>query len=686
MSKQRNALVLLFGSVLVCLGISGCTRTASYRWNLIEHKKIASLPLKCDGNSKDPCRAASIEKTKKYTLFFVELDEQGRFYDRRQIEALLNLLKDKRKSKEKAKEEVTAKCNGPDSSFGDMSIVTFVHGWRHNAEYDDTNVALAREILEFTANGEQLLPHPNPSGCPRETVGVYLGWRGLSTTAGLHTKVSNNFLSTLLAPWELISVWDRKNTSQNMAVGSARELFSVLRAFQEDQNNDLTVKGQCDSLPHPRTSEDKNSKNIFDIYHCKPVRLLIVGHSFGGLIAYNAVAGQLLDSVTRGAFVKPEPQACQDEYAPPTASTLPPTAMVRSYADLIVLINPAIEGVRYEPLHQAVNYRAKIPSGEVGAFCPNQRPVMVAITSKYDWATGVTFWASRFLNTLFESTHPNNPNFTPEERNYVSEEEYRTSINTLGHVERFHTHRLNGASQLIEGVNEETDSYAKGLREYCNSHAQPATEIEKSLKRCRCGGEWHELPNEKAKDKKEEALIEKSNDHAQACRAFIGEKNMADMLAGKNPPWLMPIEESNGIEFRKDGRRQTFCGGATLTHLPVYKRSEDLKKQLEVHNSPSSPVWDGYKQLEVHNSPSSPVWNVYAMDKKIIDGHSDIHKGVFKQFLQQLYHILTVKNFNRENFEKFGENAVVNFNNSPDGIPCTEDALRIPPKQSSRSP
>ena len=655
MSKQRNALVLLFGFILVCLGISGCTRTGPYRSNLIEYEKIASLPLKCDGNSKAPCRVASIEKTEKYTLFFVELDEQGRFYDRRQIEALMDFLKNKQKLK--AYTNVAAKCDDHESSFGDMSIVTFVHGWRHNAEYDDTNVRLAREILEFTANGEKLPPNPNPSRCARETVGVYLGWRGLSTTAGLNTKKSS-ILSTLLAPCELISVWDRKNTSQNMAVGSARELFSVLRAFQEDQNNDLTTKAKCNSPAHAQTSEGKNWENIFKIYHCKPVRLLIVGHSFGGLIAYNAVAGQLLDSVTRGALVEPKFDTCQDESAPPATSTpLPPTAMVRSYADLIILINPAVEGARYEALHQAVNYRAKIDPGGLGAFCPNQRPVLVTITSKYDWATGKTFPVVRFLSTLFESTNPKNPNFSPAERNYVSKEEYSTSTNTLGHVERFHTHRLNGAKQLIKplNANEETDSYAKGLREYC-SDAQSTTEIEKSLKRCRCDDKWNEPLKEVDSNKK-------LNEFAQICRAFVGEKNIAEMLASNILPWLMPIEKSlpNKFGSRARGWRQTFCGGATLTHLPVYKPSEGLKDQLRVENS-----------------VSSPVWNIYALDDTIIDGHSDIHKEVFKQFLQQLYHILTVKNFSRDNFEKFGEYAEENFIKGLNKNPCSEETLRVP--------
>lgn len=667
MNKQWNSVLLLFGSVLVCLGISGCTRTGPYRWNLVKYEEISSIPLKCDVASDVRCRAASIEKTQDYTLFFVELDEQGRFYDRRQIEALLEFLKSKRKPIEKTENDITVNCEGPNSSFGDMSIVTFVHGWRHNAEYDDTNVALAREILEFTANGEKLPPNPNPSGCARETVGIYLGWRGLSTTAGLNTKKSGGLLTTLLAPWELISVWDRKNTSQNMAVGSARELFSVLRAFQEDQNNDPTVQRKCDDSEIAQTREGKTSESTFNIYHCKPVRLLIVGHSFGGLIAYNAVAGQLLDSVTRGALVEPSPEACQDEYArPPTDSSLPPTAMVRSYADLIVLINPAVEGARFEPLHQAINYRAKIPSGKLGAFCPNQRPVMVAITSKHDWATGITFRGVRYFGTLLESTRPYNPNFTEAERNYVAREESTTSINTLGHVKRFHTHRLNGARQLIAHGNVETDPYATGLREYCNSDVQPATEIEKSLKRCRCDDKWNELAKETGQNEKDPDSIKMLNHHAEVCRAFVGEKNMADMLAGNSTHWLMPIEVTTDKQFgsRKKGWRQTFCGGATLTHLPVYEPSEGLEKQLRVENS-----------------VSSPVWNVYAMDESIIKGHSDIHKDSFKQFLQQLYHILTVRNFSRENFEKFGKYAVYNFNRSS----CTEEGLRIPLKQFSRT-
>ena len=162
------------------------------------------------------CGTHSIEVTEDYTMFFVELDEQGRFYDPKQFQAIVNFLSDNKET--------------------DMSIVTFVHGWRHNAEYRDRNVQLARDTLIFTALGEAPKPHPNPSGEPRKVVGIYVGWRGLSNSAGANVRDDWSVADA----WEVISVWDRKNTAQNVAVGSARELFSMLRAHQERANASVT--------------------------------------------------------------------------------------------------------------------------------------------------------------------------------------------------------------------------------------------------------------------------------------------------------------------------------------------------------------------------------------------------------------------------------------------------------------
>jgi hypothetical protein len=375
------------------------------------------------------CRTTSIERTANYTLFFLELDEQGRFYDRRQFESLvrhLNSLRDKPPN-------TGANCPADPSASGDASVVTYVHGWRHNAKYGDWNVERVRRQLDAAAELERDKDRSKYPDCERQVIGVYLGWRGLSAVSGeLHNKESSGSVAEkVLSLWELSTVADRKNTAHNMAVGSARELFGLLRAFQEHQNTPERRAERC----RTKTSE------AADPAFCKSVRLAIVGHSFGGLIVYNAVAGQIIDSVVRGTFAK---KSDSEFRCDATKTNQVGSALVSSYADLILLINPAIEGARYEALHGAVNARALLEKDDPASFCPNQRPVLVSVTATGDIATRAFFPLVRIFNTIFESAKPKNPNFEVDERaqNFVAQEETKASANTFGHIPRYTTHTM----------------------------------------------------------------------------------------------------------------------------------------------------------------------------------------------------------------------------------------------------
>lgn len=418
---------------LAALLLAGCTSVGMYRDDIVKGTDIAQMKPNVEGckaeqlrDDPERCNHTSVEKTESYTLFFIELDEQGRFYDRRQLESLVDYLNSLKKPV----------FDGICTKLGDASIVTFVHGWRHNAQYDDANVDLARSLLSMAAYEETTKPHINPSCAPREIIGVYIGWRGLSNTAGLNTDNKIRVPDITLGLWEVITVIDRKNIAQNMAVGSAREVFGVLRAYQRLQNSQNKLID---------ASEGCKERNL---RRCSPVRLLIVGHSYGGLIVYNAVAGQLIDSVSHGLLVDQTTPRAEDESKPCEEKRVPmdDSALVSSYADLIVLINPAVEGARYEALHEAVSARARKVAGQDGAFCPNQRPVLVSINAANDWANRYFFSVTRVFNTMFESDSPYNPNFTEKTRQYLGKEESSSSLNALGHVRRYQTHQLTGST------------------------------------------------------------------------------------------------------------------------------------------------------------------------------------------------------------------------------------------------
>src|SRR5215469_603836 len=97
---------------------------------------------------------------------------------------------------------------------------------------------------------------------------------------------------------------------------------------------------------------------------------------------------------------------------------------IAGYGDLVVLVNPAIEAMRYQSLSELLDRR------RTASFAPNQNPVFVEVTSTADWATGIAFPFGRLLNTTFES--------------FTSEGEHHEAMTALGHIPGFWTHDLKG--------------------------------------------------------------------------------------------------------------------------------------------------------------------------------------------------------------------------------------------------
>jgi pimeloyl-ACP methyl ester carboxylesterase len=104
-------------------------------------------------------------------------------------------------------------------------------------------------------------------------------------------------------------------------------------------------------------------------------RLVLVGHSFGGALMFTATAHALtasLEDLNAGG--------------------------VKRFADLVVIINAAIEAQRFESLLRR--------SRELEVSLRGQSPVIVAITSAGDIATKWAFPLGRRFGTLFASYRP----------------------------------------------------------------------------------------------------------------------------------------------------------------------------------------------------------------------------------------------------------------------------------------
>lgn len=289
-----------------------------------------------------------------YLLGFVEYDDHGAPTLPGQQDALLREIE---------AEEV------------DLAIVVYVHGWKHSAADTDRDVQEFRWLLRGLSDVER-----GPAGRGRKVVGIYAGWRGSSFDPGAK---STRIIRTIIKPFEQLTFWTRKNAAHRVAKGSIRDLFAAVRDIQARRND-----------PTGAAAGPKSARR-------GDTRLILIGHSFGGLIVYDAVHQHLVESARAGLA------RGKDELVP-------------AYGNMVVLLNPAFEGVAYASLHDLMEARESYAGG--------QPPVLVTFQSENDWATGRAFPLGRRFGTLFERTR--------------DERQADENRRTIGHIERFWTHRL----------------------------------------------------------------------------------------------------------------------------------------------------------------------------------------------------------------------------------------------------
>lgn len=495
------------------------------------------------------CRQRSVEIGPGYKLAVLELDDQGRFRQDQQMKNLFKLLGDEM---DKAKRGDT----------GGVSLVVFVHGWRHDADVNDPNLEFARTVLLRTVFVENQIPQYTPygnerTGKPRSVVGVYVGWRGKSLTGP-------GFLNFL----EVLSFWDRKFTAERVATGSVRELFARLKYFRDSSNARALEATKDPKAPCVDIKPGLPPEATI----CPAVRLFIVGHSFGGLLVYNALSESLIRSVTEAEWGGGRQN------------------VVGEYADLVVLVNPAVEGARFEPLHQAV-LRREYNSGQL--------PIFVSITATNDWATGLAFPFGRWFNTLFENESPGNRE-NPADAERIGREEREANVHAMGHIERYKTHVL---CLAVAGP----DACPPAQRTAANGRLKSLVE------------KWATKVDAIADPEK------RAN-----CLSALQEQLAKNYLDGKKITWDTGTDVSGQrVRFRE------FLGTERPeeTDLRTLKLSSD-GLTLRVHKSLEKEIADKNNTSLI----STPAWIIESNDTRIIDGHNDFTRQPFRDFLVQLYH------------------------------------------------
>lgn len=369
-------------AVLLCLVVSGCTGVNEIRKvnlddppNRIEPVDVANMrDFDCRTGgpvSNKTDKSSPIEDYGKYWLSFVEYDDQGWSYS-------------KQKQLKKLEERLSHELNDPKYKMMDFELIVFIHGWHHNAYNNDCNVLQFRTMLKKASDRyEEEFKNGQGHGDirhERRVVGVYVGWRGESLDApGL----------------KYLTFLDRRFTAEHVAKGEVRELFAALHKLENDVNGTEKPK----DLKDPRRHK---------------LRSMVIGHSFGGLIAFHGVSQGMLDTLVmeKRESVKEARQECLVE---------------KTWPDQLVLINPAFEASRFEPFHNIMLEKGcRYPAGT--------RPNIIVVTADNDWATGWVFSFVRHLLAVFERYGDNGGS--------LKEDEKAANLHAIGFVHRYRTHRI----------------------------------------------------------------------------------------------------------------------------------------------------------------------------------------------------------------------------------------------------
>ncbi len=311
----------------------------------------------CSVTVSEDCASHAVQKIGKapadYWLGFVEVDDQGQLRDRAQLQAVLDQLYKV-------------------SSAHDVLINVFVHGWHHNAKPGDSNIEGFKGILQKLSAIESRQSH-NWQHKPRQVFGVYVGWRGESIEfPGI----------------KYLTFWDRKNTAQDVGYLGVTELLLKL-----------------EQVVHVKEAQSTAEKS----------RLVVIGHSFGGAVVYNA-----LSQILANRFIDSHPGKSY-------------SGQVQGFGDLVVLLNPAFESLQFAPLYDLAQSRC--------SYLDSRTPRLAILTSETDYATKYAFWAGQAVATFWE-THNTLTREACQGRRKLILDEGEADRTAVGHFAPLLTHEL----------------------------------------------------------------------------------------------------------------------------------------------------------------------------------------------------------------------------------------------------
>ncbi|MCX6975891.1 MAG: hypothetical protein NTZ94_16690 [Verrucomicrobia bacterium] len=136
--------------------------------------------------------------------------------------------------------------------------------------------------------------------------------------------------------------------------------------------------------------------------------MITVGHSYGGALVFAAIREEIITSI----------RAKQE--------------MIHGVGDLTILVNPALEAAQYAEIHKG---------SLLQIYSPQQRPILVTISTRHDWVNGVAFRLAKTIEYPLSTSKPDASRRS-------------SAMTALGHYEPFRTHTIEALRAPTAGEKE----------------------------------------------------------------------------------------------------------------------------------------------------------------------------------------------------------------------------------------
>ena len=212
----------MFRVIVTVLGLellSACVENRPYR--------LGGIADEFYPNQKPPFEQSTVSADQNYRLSFVEFDERGDFWDRRQLGEASRVIHTSNKP---------------------TLLVTFIHGWHHNADDRKQSSKNPGDVETFRCLLSELAVSESLRGF--QVHGVFLGWRG----------------RVVQGPLDYLTFLDRKGAATRVAGTPITEaIFEIIRQARK---------------AYPGRS-----------------KCVVIGHSFGALVLEKAMAQAITGGV-----------------------------------------------------------------------------------------------------------------------------------------------------------------------------------------------------------------------------------------------------------------------------------------------------------------------------------------------------------------------------------------------------